>query len=117
MRGELDWMIETGDDVRVVKPVGRIDEGTATAFAERLATEIAAAADAGNTRLAIDLSHIEYMSSRGLRALTLGQRKSGEAGITIVLAGGNDIMREILAISRYDKVFQVYETIEQAVSA
>ena len=56
------------------------------------------------------------MSSRGLRALTLAERKGSEVGTTIVLARPNETMREILAISRYDMVFRVAETIEDALA-
>lgn len=112
-RGDLAWTVETRGDVRLVAPAGRVDEASATAFAERLTQEIESAAAEGSRRLAIDLDAIEYMSSRGLRGLTLAQRQSGESGITIVLVRPNEIMREILAISRYDKVFQVFDSIEQ----
>jgi anti-anti-sigma factor len=112
-RGDLAWTVETRGNVRVVAPAGRIDEASATAFAERLAQEIESAAAGGAARLAIDLAAIDYMSSRGLRGLTLAQRQSGESGIAIVLVRPNEIMREILAISRYDKVFQVFDTIER----
>ncbi len=56
------------------------------------------------------------MSSRGLRALTLAQRAGQESGTTIALARPNDTMREILAISRYDMVFRVADTIEDALA-
>jgi anti-anti-sigma factor len=54
------------------------------------------------------------MSSRGLRALTIGKREADAAGVRIALASPNEIMREILAISRYDKLFVVAETVEAA---
>jgi anti-anti-sigma factor len=111
--GDLVWTVEAHGDVHLVAPTGRIDEASATAFAERLAQEIDSATASGAVRLAIDLATIEYMSSRGLRGLTLAQRQSGASGITIVLVRPNEIMREILAISRYDKVFQVFDSIER----
>jgi anti-sigma B factor antagonist len=55
------------------------------------------------------------MSSRGLRALTLAQRRGTEAGTAIVLAQPNETMREILAISRYDMVFRVTDSVEEAI--
>ncbi len=112
-RGDLSWTIEVREGLRVVTPAGRVDEASATAFAERLAQEIDSAASDGATRLAIDLAAIDYMSSRGLRGLTLAQRQSSESGITIILVQPNEIMREILAISRYDKVFQVFDSMER----
>lgn len=115
--GTLDWTVDTRDGLRLVAPTGRVDEASATAFAERLAMEIASAASAGIKRLAIDLAGIAYMSSRGLRGLTLAQRQAADSSVTIVLARPNAIMREILAISRYDKVFQVFDDIGSIDSA
>jgi anti-sigma B factor antagonist len=113
---DLVWTTDVRRTARIVIPTGRVDESTAAGFAERLAHEVEVASGDGTSRLAIDLANITYMSSRGLRGLTLAQRKSGDHGITIVLAQPNEIMREILAISRYDMVFQVFDSIEQAVA-
>ena len=107
---ELGWSGESRDGGNVVAPSGRIDEATANAFSERLAAEVQAAPGL----LVIDLAGIEYMSSRGLRALTLAQRKGAETGAIITLARPNRIMREILAISRYDMIFRVSDSIEEA---
>jgi anti-anti-sigma factor len=52
------------------------------------------------------------MSSRGLRVLTVAKREGGEAGVTVTLASPNEVMREILSISRYDKLFTITETVE-----
>lgn len=107
---QLDWSSERRDGGSVVAPSGRVDEATATAFSERLAAEV----EGAHNLLVIDLAGIEYMSSRGLRALTLAQRKGSETGTMIALARPNEIMREILAISRYDMIFRVSDTIEDA---
>ena len=55
----------------------------------------------------VDLSELDYMSSRGLRVLTVAKRQADEAAIAIVLASPNEVMSEILAISRYDKLFTI----------
>jgi anti-sigma B factor antagonist len=114
---ELGWRVEGHGGTVVVAPTGRVDETTAAAFGERLVEEVIAAQAAGLQRLAIDLGGIAYMSSRGLRALTLAQRKGQELGTTIILAGANPVMREILAISRYDMVFKVFDRMEDALVA
>ena len=107
--GGLEWREETRGEARVAMPSGRVDESTAAEFTERLG-EVAAA---GGT-LVVDLGGLDYMSSRGLRALTLAQRRGSGAGTTIVLARPNETMREILAISRYDMVFRVTDSVEDA---
>ena len=114
--GGLGWSIESASSAHVVRPAGRVDESTATEFGDRLMQEIVAAKDGGKTLLALNLSGIAYMSSRGLRALTLAQRNGNENGIKIALSEPNDVMREILAISRYDMIFPVFETTADAIA-
>ncbi len=65
-----------------------------------------------NRKLIVDFAGLDYMSSRGLRALTLAKRQAHAAGMTRALARPNEVMREIMAISRYDKLFAVSDTIE-----
>jgi anti-sigma B factor antagonist len=113
---ELAWQVDRRGKTAVVAPVGRVDETTASAFAERLIDEVGAARAAGLGQLAIDLSGVEYMSSRGLRALTLAQRRAKDDGIAIVLTQPSAVMHEILAISRYDMVFKVFERTEDALA-
>jgi len=108
----LGWTSEQRDDAVVLSASGRVDETVADQFRENLL----AAMDAAPSTAVIDLGGVEYMSSRGLRALTLAQRASQSHGTTIVLARPNETMREILAISRYDMVFRVADTIEDALN-
>lgn len=110
------WSENARDGAVIVSPEGRIDEGSAQSFADNLDSAVSRAADAA-AKLIIDCSGIAYMSSRGLRALTLAKRKADGSGVRIVLAAPNDIVREILAISRYDKLFSVTDTVEAALSA
>ena len=108
--GGLQWTSDTRDGATIVVPSGRVDESTAGDFRDRLGE----AAEAASGPLVVDLVEIAYISSLGLRALTLAQRRRGDGAPPIVLARPNDTMREILAISRYDMVFKVVDTIEDA---
>ena len=110
--GTLTWQVEDRDGTRIVTPTGRVDEATATEFTERLIAE----AGGARGKLVLDLAGIAYMSSRGLRALTLAQREGTRAGSTLVLAKPNETMRELLAISRYDLIFKVADTIDEALA-
>ena len=64
------------------------------------------------SELMLDLSGLDYMSSRGLRVLTMARRQAETAGLTITLAAPNEVMREILAISRYDKLFHISDSVD-----
>jgi anti-anti-sigma factor len=94
----------------VVAPVRRVDEASWEEFGRHLASGIEQAEQQSLPTLVIDLSSVDYMSSRGLRALTMAKQEGIGAGVSIRLAAPNDVMREILAISRYDRLFAVDPT-------
>jgi anti-anti-sigma factor len=108
---KIDWSSEERGEALVLTPNGRVDETTADDFKNQMVSAV----ETGLKIVVIDLSNIAYMSSRGLRALTLAQRAANGSDTTIVLARPNETMREILAISRYDMVFRVADTIEDAI--
>lgn len=110
----MRWSSTERQGCVVASPDGRVDEATAEAFTEHLASSVALAAESESRRLVVDFAGLDYMSSRGLRALTLAKRQADAAGVAMALARPNEVMREILAISRYDKLFAVSDTIEGA---
>jgi anti-anti-sigma factor len=110
----LTWSVEPREGVVIVRPSGRVDESTAVEFTDRLGQEVDAAGESGRALLALSLRGVEYMSSRGLRALTLAQRRGAERGVRIALSEPTEVMREILTISRYDMVFPVFATTDEA---
>jgi anti-anti-sigma factor len=91
----------------VVVPVGRIDESSWGAFGAELEGAIEEAARVARQVVIVDLSAVDYMSSRGLRVLTMAKQQGRGYGVAIRLAAPNDMIREILAISRYDQLFDV----------
>ena len=105
----MDWSLETSGARLVGKPVGRVDETTWEAFSSHLIAAVQDAKAAGKA-LVLDLAGLDYMSSRGLRALTMAKREAGDA-VSITLAAPNARMREILAISRYDKLFPITDDV------
>src|SRR5881392_1624569 len=94
----------TGDAL-IVTPIGRVDESTWKDFDNQLAAAVMQVSRESLARLIIDLSRVDYMSSRGLRALTVAKQQARAVDVDIRLASPNDVVREILAISRYDRLF------------
>ena len=106
------WSQRRSAQAIIGTPEGRVDEGTWEAFLASLTSAIGDAALA-KVPLVLDLAGIDYMSSRGLRVLTLARRDSEAKGVELTLARPNERMREILAISRYDKIFTVANEIAE----
>ena len=103
----MEYAIEVGDAAVLVRVDGRVDESTWEAFGAGLSDAVKQASDSKLATVIIDLSALDYMSSRGLRVLTVAKREGDEAGVSIQLASPNEVMSEILAISRYDKLFTI----------
>ena len=108
----MDYSIECRNSAVIVHVHGRVDESTWEAFGAGLRDAVQQASQAGLGTMIIDLAELDYMSSRGLRVLTVAKREGDEAGVSISLASPNEVMSEILAISRYDKLFTITDRIE-----
>jgi anti-anti-sigma factor len=108
----MDYSFVYRDQAVIVAVRGRVDESSWVAFGIGLSEAIEKAREATLSSVVIDLAELDYMSSRGLRVLTVAKREGEDAGVGISLASPNEVMREILAISRYDKLFAITQTIE-----
>jgi anti-anti-sigma factor len=106
----MHYTLECRSDAVVIGVSGRVDESSWEQFGLGLSEAIATAKGSDVGRVIIDLTELDYMSSRGLRALTVAKREGEEHGIMISLASPNEVMREILAISRYDKLFTISDS-------
>ena len=112
----MAWTATRQEGALVGRPQGRVDESNWEAFSADLVAAITAAA-ANGLPFVVDLAGVPYMSSRGLRALSAGLATAKKADVDMRLAAPGDAMREILAISRYDKLFSVHETVATACAA
>jgi anti-anti-sigma factor len=95
----------------VVGVSGRIDLSNADALREALTAALAKA----RTALIVDLSGVEYISSAGLRSLVIVFKSGRAQGREFAIAAPGPLVREILAISRFDLVFPIYDTVGGAI--
>lgn len=107
----MSWSTQQTENRLIGLPTGRVDEKSWEALLDHLTRAIA---DAGAAKLdfVLDLSGVDYMSSRGLRVLTIARREADALKIKFTLARPNERMREILAISRYDKIFKIEDSLD-----
>ena len=71
----------------------------------------------GKTRLVIDLAEVSYIDSAGLGTLVAGYTTARNLGSTMKLANLTKKFREQLNITKLVTVFEVYDSVEEAVKS
>jgi anti-anti-sigma factor len=100
-------------DVFVAAAVGRIDHPNAERLQQALAPILDEAVRAGNA-LVIDFSHVEYISSMGLRVLMMAARQLRAANARIAVAALQPVAREIFHIARFNHVVEIFPDVRAA---
>lgn len=106
---------EVREDVIVLIVDGAVDHESAAAFEHAVIPSLDEAEAAG-TGVVFDLSGVDYMSSVGLRVLMLAAKAAKQKSIVVVVAGLQAALAEIFQISRFDKIFTIYDTADAAVA-
>jgi anti-sigma B factor antagonist len=101
-------------EVVLATPQGRIDHANVSAFEQALAPLLAQTGSGG--ALVLDLSTLEYISSVGLRAFMVAERTLRERQARLVVAALSGVVKEIFAISRFDRVFSVAASVDAALA-
>ncbi len=101
------------DDVTILSCEGRIDFGE---DAGALRTAIKALVP-GTARIIIDLEHATHMDSGGLGVMVSLYCSAHAAGTDIKLANLGPRLKGVLQITKLVTVFEVYDTVEQAIAA
>src|SRR6266853_6544540 len=113
--GEMKLSPRRFADAVVVFPVGRIDQSSADTFMGALAPHLERCT-AGEDRLVLDLSDLEYISSAGLRVLMLAAKQTKAQGGTLLVTGLQPLVKEILEISRFTLVLDITPSLRDALA-
>ena len=101
-------------NVALVVPAGRVDQSTSASL-EAALSPLWGRVDV--PALMLDFTGVEYISSVGLRVLMIASRQMRARHGRILIAGLQPIVAEIFAISRFDKVLEVFPTVRDALAA
>ena len=93
-----------------VSAAGRIDLSNADAFKDALS----AAMGKAKAALIIDLAKVDYISSAGLRSLMIVFKAGKAEGKAFAVAALQPLLKEIFTISRFNLVFPIFDTVEDA---
>jgi len=109
----MEISVKQQGGVVIVRPVGEIDALTASSFAAVLNQQL----QAGGKQLVIDLEQVEFMSSAGLRVLLMVLKELRRQQGNLRLAAVRDKVLQILQMSGFSTIFQLFPTVEDATAS
>jgi anti-sigma B factor antagonist len=65
----------------------------------------------------LNLKNVRYIDSSGIASLVEGLKASREIGSRLILYSLSNTVREVMQLSRLQKIFEIYENEEQALSS
>lgn len=109
----MEIQVSEQEKAQVLACTGRMDAQVSGLLKERIQELL----DQGATRIVMDLEGLEFLDSSGLGALVSCLRRIKEKKGEIKLAGLRPEVRSIFEITRVSRLFQICETVEEAVKA
>jgi anti-sigma B factor antagonist len=103
-RSEGEWTVL---DVR-----GDVDVYSSPALRHQIMDRI----QHGNSRIIIDLEHVDFLDSAGIAVMISGLRLATNSDGTLVLVQPGDQVRRMLRLTNLDQVLQTFPSVEDAVS-
>jgi anti-sigma B factor antagonist len=98
-------------DVLIVWPLEkRIDASTATEFKQKMSDWI----DAGNRKIVLNLSEVDFIDSSGLGAIVSSLKKISGEGDLVICAVRETVM-SLFRLTRMNRVFDILPSEDEAV--
>lgn len=105
MTSKVSFQTSAHKDWQIFSIIGRVDTVT-SAEVDKAGNEFLQA----NSKVALDMSAMDYISSAGLRVLLRMAKKSKRDKKQFVLFGASGMIKEVLEASGMDMLVTIYET-------
>jgi anti-sigma B factor antagonist len=99
-------------DTAIIALKGEIDLESSPVARELLLSNVA-----GKKNILVDLSAVSYIDSSGVASLVEALQASRKNGTEFALAAASEAARRVLELARLDKVFTMYNTIDDGLNA
>ena len=99
-------------DYYVVSIAGRLDATTSGELEKQCDIWLSQ----GEHDIILDMGNLEYISSAGLRSILSSAKKLKKKGGNLHLCGLVGLVAEVLKMSGFAAIFQIFETREQAIN-
>ncbi|HYA62363.1 MAG TPA: STAS domain-containing protein [Candidatus Sulfotelmatobacter sp.] len=93
---------------------GDIDLAHSPAMRKMLLIEIK---DKRIPKVYLNLKNVRYIDSSGIASLVEGLKASRDQGSRMILYGLSPTVREVMELSRLQRIFEIYDNEEQALSS
>lgn len=105
----LEYTITEENSIKCITPKGRLDALTSPDIQKAFDNLILA----GNLMILVDLTHVNYVSSAGLRAFIMARKELKKVGGEIILFGMADRVFQVFELSGLTGVFRIAADREQ----
>lgn len=109
----MGLLVAKKSEVVIVMPDEQLDTNTSPEAEKMLMAQL----DAGESRIVIDFSKTDYMSSAGLRVILKTASLLQEKGGGFALCNGNEQIVEVLEISGFLEIVKHFPSMKEAVNA
>lgn len=109
---DIEVAEERDGDALVLLPVGRLDSANARAFEAIVMDRIGA----GEQRMVVDFSRLNFISSSGMRVLLLAAKQLHASQGRLVLCTMQDHIHEVFRISGFDQIIPIRDSREAALA-
>jgi anti-sigma B factor antagonist len=106
----MDISEDRRGDGMILALSGRLDATTARAFEEK----VVGAISSGTHRLIVDLSHLDYISSAGLRVFVIAAKQLRGTNGKIVICSMKDHVREVFDLAGFSSIISIYGSRDEA---
>ena len=109
---DIEVAEEREEGALVLLPVGRLDSANARAFEAIVMERVGA----GEQRLVVDFSRLDFISSSGMRVLLLAAKQLHARQGTLVLCSMQDHIHEVFRISGFDQIIPIRDSRQAALA-
>ncbi len=110
----MKLQIERQEDLVIVQPAGpRLDAGTTPQFK----SDALAAIEDSTRGLVVDLAQVQFVDSTGLGAMVSLLKKLAPKGKLALANVTSPRIKQLLKLTRMDKILKSYDSLEEALSA
>jgi anti-sigma B factor antagonist len=104
----------SADGVIILDISGDIDLANSPAMRKTLLGEIK---EKHSSKIFLNLKNVRYIDSSGIASLVEGLKASRDNGARMILYALSPSVREVMELSRLQKIFEIYDSEEQALAS